>query len=525
MKKNNKKFFIEALEQRIMLDGAGASTFIDTLEDTAHNKFSLNNESKVNKFVESANKDSDVKLPFINQTRDQKRNELKQIVFIDTQVEDYQQLIRAFDKNTEIHLIQSNENGFDKINQTLKGYKNIDSLHIIGHGSAGQILFGDALLSNDTFNQYSKTLKSIGNNLSPSGDILFYGCNIASNERGLSLISKISEITKADIAASDDVTGKSGDWKLESKVGNIETKNINQTDYQHDLVMYRTASAATTAAEVTVGADGITSIRGAMAAFTGTADRNAFDFKSSRDHNPSNSSEWEDYYLTYDSGTFGTGDRNHSDGVNRFTVVLEQTGITSGNIIARRPDNPGGTKTESQWNGNTYRQYINDADFHHYELKTTRSSPDADEGPLDVYMVALDSHFGSNSDRYNKIAEVVFDREIVGILIGNNETVKSSSSLSNIDIDLHNSNNSTYPNSVHSNREFEAIQWRSFQNTYSNSKWGYGTNNDGDWFAVGGTDNKTLHIAAKNTGGGDYARILVKGEVAITLQLQEMMLG
>ena len=127
-------------------------------------------------------------------------------------------------------------------------------------------------------------------------------------------------------------------------------------------------------------------------------------------------------------------------------------------------------------------------------------------------MVALDSHFGSNSDRYNKIAQVVFDREIVGILIGNNETVKSSSSLSNIDIDLHNSNNSTYPNSVHSNREFESIQWRSFQNTYSNSKWGYGTNNTGDWFAVGGTDNKTLHIAAKNTGGGDYARILVKGE-------------
>ena len=236
MKKNNKKFFIEALEQRIMLDGAGASTFIDTLEDTAHTKFSLNNESKVNKFVEIANKDSDVKLPFINQTRDQKRNELKQIVFIDTQVEDYQQLIRAFDKNTEIHLIQSNENGFDKINQTLKSYKNIDSLHIIGHGSAGQILFGDALLSNDTFNQYSKTLKSIGNNLSPSGDILFYGCNIASNERGLSLINKISEITKADIAASDDVTGKGGDWHLEKNIGIIETKNIQVVDYEHSLL-------------------------------------------------------------------------------------------------------------------------------------------------------------------------------------------------------------------------------------------------------------------------------------------------
>ena len=109
-------------------------------------------------------------------------------------------------------------------------------MHIIGHGSAGQILFGDALLSNDTFNQYSKTLKSIGNNLSPSGDILFYGCNIASNERGLSLISKISEITKADIAASDDVTGKGGDWHLEKNIGIIETKNIQVVDYEHSLL-------------------------------------------------------------------------------------------------------------------------------------------------------------------------------------------------------------------------------------------------------------------------------------------------
>ena len=514
MKKNNKKFFIEALEQRIMLDGAGASTFLDTLEDTAHNKFSLNNESKVNKFVESTNKDSDVKLPFINQTRDQKRNELKQVVFIDTQVEDYQQLIRAFDKNTEIHLIQSNENGFDKINQTLKGYKNIDSLHIIGHGSAGQILFGDALLSNDTFNQYSKTLKSIGNNLSPSGDILFYGCNIASNERGLSLISKISEITKADIAASDDVTGKSGDWKLESKVGNIETKNINQTDYQHDLEMYRTASAATTAGQVTVGADGITSIRGAMSAFTGTADRNAFDFKSSRDHNPGNSDLYDANFLTYNSGTFGTGDRNDSDGVNRFTVVLEKTGITSGSIVARRPDNSSNTtRNESTWKGLPYRRFINDTDFHHYELQATRSSADADEGPLDVYMVSLDSYFGDNNDRYNKIAQVVFDREIVGILIEGNETVKASSNTGNVD--LHNSNNSTYPDPLNnSNRPFETIQWRSFKNNYNSNKWGYGTNTGGDWFAVGGTDNRTLHVAAKNTGGGDYARILVKGKVS-----------
>ena len=33
MKNNKKKIFIEALEQRIMLDGAGASTALDVIDD------------------------------------------------------------------------------------------------------------------------------------------------------------------------------------------------------------------------------------------------------------------------------------------------------------------------------------------------------------------------------------------------------------------------------------------------------------------------------------------------------------
>ena len=79
-----------------------------------------------------------------------------------------------------------------------------------------------------------------------------------------------------------------------------------------------------------------------MAAFTGTADRNAYDFNSSRDHNPgggpNNNEIWQDHYITYNSGTFGTGGTSHSDAVGRFTVVLEKTGITSGSLTARRPD-------------------------------------------------------------------------------------------------------------------------------------------------------------------------------------------
>ncbi len=519
MRDNKKKIFIEALEQRIMLDGAGASTALDVIDERNKEQL-LNKNQKISKLSENKIEDNSQKLPFDQLVRDQKRNDRKQVVFIDSQVQDYQTLIDAFNEDTEVYLIQSNEDGFKKIDKVLKNDADISSLHIIGHGSAGKILFGNATLSNDTIKSYNQTLRSIGQSLTDDGDILFYGCNVASTEGGKILINKISEITKADIAASDDVTGKSGDWKLEIKVGHIDTKNINHTDYQHDLAMYRTASADTHAAEVTVGVDGITSIRGAMAAFTGTADRNAYDFKSSRDHNPNNSNQWQNYYMTYNSGTFGAGGKNHSDNVGRFTVVLEKSGITSGSgLVARRPANPfDNDKTESQWDSNsgyTYRRLINDGNFNHYKLQATRSSPDADEGPMDVYMVALDAHFGANNDRYNKIAEVKFDREIIGILKDTNQTLKLSSNTANID--MHNSNNNTYPTSnSNSNRSFETIYWRVFNNDYTDTDtWGYGTDfNGGDWFAVGGTDNRTLHIGAKNTGGGDYARILVKGEVA-----------
>ena len=56
--------------------------------------------------------------PFINITRDKARK--KQIVFIDTQITDYESLTSSFDKNTKVVLINGNEDGFKKIEQTLE---------------------------------------------------------------------------------------------------------------------------------------------------------------------------------------------------------------------------------------------------------------------------------------------------------------------------------------------------------------------------------------------------------------------
>ena len=51
--KRKKKIFIEALEQRIMLDGAGASTFLDLIDDRNQDKFLQKNSKKLTKFSEN----------------------------------------------------------------------------------------------------------------------------------------------------------------------------------------------------------------------------------------------------------------------------------------------------------------------------------------------------------------------------------------------------------------------------------------------------------------------------------------
>ena len=208
-----------------MLDGAGASTFLDLIDE--RNQQEIKKNSKI---IDTSKDNNEV--PFANVARDQNR---KSVVFIDSAVPDYETIINSFKENTEFYLINSNEDGFKKIDQILTDRKDIDALHIIGHGSAGEILFGNAFLNNDTIANYQATLASIGQSLTTSGDILFYGCNVASTDQGELLIKKISEITKADIAASDDITGKGGDWDLEKMEGFVDVKKLRVEHYDHSL--------------------------------------------------------------------------------------------------------------------------------------------------------------------------------------------------------------------------------------------------------------------------------------------------
>jgi len=163
------------------------------------------------------------------------------LVFIDSEVEHLDILIAGI-QDAKVVILDSQTNGIDQITSVLARYHQIASVQIISHGKSGAVQLGNAQLSSTTLDQYRDRLQSWGNALSETGDLLFYGCNVAAGTQGLKFIDQISQITQADLQASDDLTGSAtlgGDWDLEVATGAIEaTLAVNaetQASYDSDL--------------------------------------------------------------------------------------------------------------------------------------------------------------------------------------------------------------------------------------------------------------------------------------------------
>ena len=146
---------------------------------------------------------------------------LTTIVFIDGSLPDLQTILTGLDPSVTAIVLDPAQDGIQQMAEALAGMSGLDSIHIISHGSSGQINLGAAQLSQDTLAQYRTQLATIGNALSATGDLLLYGCNVAEGVHGQAFISALSAATSADVAASTDITGANflgGNWVLETDV-------------------------------------------------------------------------------------------------------------------------------------------------------------------------------------------------------------------------------------------------------------------------------------------------------------------
>ncbi len=160
-------------------------------------------------------------------------------VFIDSRVNDKGLLISQFALSTEYQVLDANQDGIDQMVTALSGHSGYDSIQIISHGAPGFLTIGSTLLNNSTLDLYAIQLALIGSALTSTGDLLLYGCNVAAGEQGRQFIETLSQITGADVAASDDPTGgtaSGGDWVLEVQTGTVEpAAMVDAPDYGYLL--------------------------------------------------------------------------------------------------------------------------------------------------------------------------------------------------------------------------------------------------------------------------------------------------
>jgi glucose/arabinose dehydrogenase len=162
------------------------------------------------------------------------------LVFIAADLADIDTLVRGFG-DARIVLLDRHADGIAQITDVLDRATNVTSVRVVSHGSAGDVFLGDSHLNLGNLQNYRDDLQQWRNALAPGADILFYGCNVGAGAVGLEFIREVSHLTGADVAASNDITGKTalgGDWDLEVATGSIETEATAIGDYDGILPTY-----------------------------------------------------------------------------------------------------------------------------------------------------------------------------------------------------------------------------------------------------------------------------------------------
>ncbi len=208
-----------ALEPRLLFDGAGAVAVADNV-DSGHDNSAQHHEAPA---------------------QDARPQEVLEggaakgvLLIIDARVADQQSLLAGLPANVTVRVIGNDESGLGVIGQELAKGGTFDAVHIVSHGTPGNLTLGSDSINKDSLSSHSTELQSWAANLSADADILLYGCEIAQGEQGQVFIDELAHLTGADIAASTNATGnadKGGDWVLESSTGRIEASALVLAGY------------------------------------------------------------------------------------------------------------------------------------------------------------------------------------------------------------------------------------------------------------------------------------------------------
>ena len=159
----------------------------------------------------------------------------REIVIVDPATPDYHTLVAEITagagdgRRLEVVVLEADRDGVAQIDAILARHSNLSAIHIISHGQPGRLLLGTSVLDTHHAQVRAEEIQGWGRALTPNGDVLLYGCDVAADDAGRAFVHVLSRLTDADVAASTTPTGSAehgGDWDLELATGPIEASSI-----------------------------------------------------------------------------------------------------------------------------------------------------------------------------------------------------------------------------------------------------------------------------------------------------------
>ncbi|MBO3703792.1 MAG: DUF4347 domain-containing protein [Candidatus Accumulibacter sp.] len=157
----------------------------------------------------------------------------REITFVDMSVANAESLLaglsaeRDAGRVIEIVRIEAGADGIAVISDTLAQREAVTAVHLLSHGSDGQLRLGSTTLDAQTLLARADQVAGWGAALTDDADLLLYGCDFAQSAVGQDLVQELAALTGADVAASTDLTGAAvlgGNWTLEYQTGSIEAR-------------------------------------------------------------------------------------------------------------------------------------------------------------------------------------------------------------------------------------------------------------------------------------------------------------
>ena len=159
-----------------------------------------------------------------------------EVAFINSSVMNVDEILNDLGDNVEIVMLEEGTDGLQQITDYLNENSDVkyDAVHILTHGNEGYFVLNGEVVDGTYVNDNAADFVQWRNALSEDADVMIYGCNLAGNQDGQSLVANIASLTGADVAASVDTVGDT-DWSLDYNVGDINYGAFDIHGYNYHL--------------------------------------------------------------------------------------------------------------------------------------------------------------------------------------------------------------------------------------------------------------------------------------------------